>query len=368
MRIVQGRDVMDGPVLNKSRDLSLDFLTGFSMVLVVFFHNLQLNPASVLDNIFVLLANTAVPVFFLVSGALFFHRPFTWKNHARHILQFYLAMIGWKGIYLAAYCSLGVPFPASKRDLLTYLFLFGEVGGIPSGHMWFIAAMLTVLLTAPVLRACMGQDKKLILYLMGIFFVFNQLLADVNLFNALLARMAGKGAWEVSAFGEVNPFSFRYSNYLLYYMLGAYLQEKKGRQPTPAWKSVVMVAVGLFGLMIVKYLQSGTFRWQGLHLSSGYYWTSTLLAASGIFLLAGKIPFGKSRLLRGFCQIVGASTLGIFYLHMPLIYVLAPALFVRFAPLNGWAVNLMESLLIVAVSCLIVWVGRKLPVIRRLFS
>ena len=70
------------------------------MVLVVFFHNLQLNPASVLDNIFVLLANTAVPVFFLVSGALFFHRPFTWKNHARHILQFYLAMIGWKGIIM----------------------------------------------------------------------------------------------------------------------------------------------------------------------------------------------------------------------------------------------------------------------------
>ena len=119
---------MDGPVLNKSRDLSLDFLKGFSMVLVVFFHNLQLNPASVLDNIFVLLANTAVPVFFLVSGALFFHRPFTWKNHARHILQFYLAMIVWKDL-LSGLLLFGCPFPGLQTGSADLpVFIWGSGG------------------------------------------------------------------------------------------------------------------------------------------------------------------------------------------------------------------------------------------------
>lgn len=354
-------------VMNTSRDLSLDFLKGFCIVLVVFFHNLQLNPDSVLDNIFMVWGNVAVPTFFLVSGALFFTRPFHWKHHMQNILRFYLAMAGWRVVYLVFFHFLGVPVPVSKREILSYLFLFGEVNGIATGHLWFIAAMLTVLMIAPVLRFCMEQDRKLAIYLMAICFVFNQLLADVNLMCAFLARLTGMGAWEVSAFAEISPLSFRYSNYMFYYMLGGFLQEKKREDKFSLKASVAMMAAGLAGLVLIKYLQSGTFRWKNLHLVSGYYWSSTILAACGMFLSADHIPFHSGRLLRGFSKIVGTSTLGIFYLHMLLIHWLTPWLFAGIAAYNGWVVNLLESLFMVAVSCVVVWAGRKLPVIRYLF-
>lgn len=356
-----------GNILKPPRDLSLDFLKGVSIILVVFFHNLQLNPDSILDNIFMMWGNVAVPAFFLVSGALFFTRPFSWKHHIQHILRFYLALTGWKTVYLVIYHLGGVPVPVSKRELLTYLLLFGDINGIATGHLWFIVAMLTVLLAAPILRICMEQDRKLTIYLMATCFFFNQLLTDANLISTSLARLLGKGAWDLSVFGEINPFSFRYSNYMFYYMLGAFLQKKKNEKTISPKTGVFMTAAGILGLVLIKYLQSGTFRWQSTHLVSGYYWISTVLAASGMFLSAAHIPFHSSRLLMGFSKIVGTSTLGIFYLHMPLIFVLTPRLFIRIAAYNGWVVNLLESLFMVAISCMIVWTGRKLPVIRYLF-
>lgn len=351
----------------KPRDLSLDFLKGIAIVMVVFFHNLQLNPDSVVDNIFVVWGNVAVPVFFLVSGALFFGRPFDWKRHMGHIVTFYLGLTAWKAVYLGIYRGLGVPFPVSKRELLSYLFLFGNVEGIPTGHLWFIQAMMTVLLVAPVMGICMKRDRKLAFYLMAVCFVFNQLVADVNLASTTLARLVGVGAWDVSAFGEMNPLSFRHSNYMFYYMLGGFLQEKKQENAVSLKASSLMVAAGVTGLVLIKFLQSGTFRWQNIHLVSGYYWISTAVAASGMFFFAGHIPFHASRLLAGFSKTVGRSTLGIFYLHMPLIHILTPWLFVRAAAFNGWVVNLLESLLMAAIAWAVVWVGRKVPVVRRLF-
>ena len=121
-----------------------------------------------------------------------------------------------------------------------------------------------------------------------------------------------------------------------------------------------MIGIGLLGLVLLKYLQSGTFCWQNIHLASGYYWTSTIMAASGMFLLAHRIPLERFRLLKGFSKTVGTSTLGIFYLHMPLIHILTPVLFVKLTAYNGWLLNLMESLLIAAISCILVLGGRKL--------
>ena len=357
---------------NNSRDLTLDFLKSVSMVLVVFFHNIQLNPDSIADNIFMMWGNAAVPAFFLVSGALFFTRPFTWRRHMYHILRFYLAMTGWKVIYLAVYHPIGISSLDSSRRLLTYLFLFGDIEGVPTGHLWFIQGLLTVLLAAPLLRVCMERDRKTAVYLMALCLVFNQILGDVNLIGEGLARLVGQGAWNITSFAEINPLSFRYSNYMFYYMLGGFLQEKKQEKAVSLKAGAVMIAAGLAGLLIFKYIQSGTFRWQNTHLSGGYYQTPTLFIAAGMFLSAACIPLqGKGawagKLAQGFSRTVGTSTLGIFYLHIPIIHILTPRLFQLTAAYNCWALNLLESLGIVAFCCGIVWIGRKLPVVRWLF-
>lgn len=361
-----------------SRDLSLDFLKGIAIIMVVFFHNIQLNPNGFIDNLFMLAANAAVPCFFLVSGALFFIRPFHMKKHIRRMLRFYLVYVIWRAFYLAFYSSQGAPLDGSLRSLFSYLFLFQTMPGVETGHFWFMDAMLTVMLATPLFHICWTSHRSLIPYLMGVLFLFNQLLADGNLLLAVVCPLIGKPALDISSFAEINPFSFRHSNYMLYYLLGAVLTEyqqpdfkpdcpvcQRLRKPSTP---LLMMLIGLTGLVLIKYLQSQTLLWQGLHVTSGYYWVSTMILASGAFLFVKTLPLEICRPLAWFARTVGTSTMGVFYLHMPLIFLLRPTLFARFTAYNGWLLNLAESVLITVIACVITWIGKKIPVIKHLFQ
>lgn len=349
-----------------SRDLSLDFLKGLAIVMVVFFHNIQLNPESIADNLFMLACNAAVPCFFLVSGSLFFSRPFSLAKHIRRMIRFYLVMVIWRGIYLALYHTWGAPVSGSLRTLFSYLFLFQSMNGIETSHFWFMDAMLTVMLIAPLLRICLESNRNIIWYILATLILFNQLLADGNLLLSLLAHTLGKPTPEISSFAEINPFSFRHSNYMTYYLLGFFLHEQKNRITKKA--SGLMMTAGLTGLAVVKYIQSGTIQWQNLHIASGYYWFSTMLLACGMFFFTARISFHQYAPLRFFARTAGTATMGIFYLHIPLIFLLRPVFTTYLADYNGWLLNLAESLLITAIACMITWAGKKIPVIKHLFQ
>ena len=350
--------------MTKTRDPSLDFLKGLAIVMVVFFHNIQLNPASIADNLWMLACNAAVPCFFLVSGYLFFSRSFSLKKHIQRMIRFYLVAVIWRLIYLLLYHSWGAPL-TGMRALLSCLFLFQPMNGVEISHFWFMDAMLTVMLAAPLLRICLEHDRKLIYYTLAVLILFNQLLADGNLLLAVLTRMLGRSALEISSFAEINPFSFRHSNYMVYYLLGILLTDRRAN--TSGKISILMMAAGLSGLVLIKYLQSGTFQWQGLHITSGYYWLSTMLLACGMFFFTAHLPFNRVPLLPWFSQTVGTSTMGVFYLHIPLIFLLRPTLFAQLSAYNGWLLNLAESLLITGIACTITWIGKKIPIIKHLF-
>lgn len=362
------------------RNLSLDFLKACAIFLVVFYHNSQLNPDSFIDNLFMLLPNAAVPCFFMASGAVFFHRPFHLRRHIFRILRFYLVMVAWKAAYLIFYLSGGAPFNGSLRKIFSYLFLFQTWEGVGTAHFWFMEAMLTVLLAAPFLylvyhagsencgpaeRICPGHNR-LLWYLLIVLFLFNQATASAGLLMQLISGLLGKPALDITPLGEVNPFSFRYSNYFTYYLLGGLMLEQKNRiTKKPA---MFMAAAGIIGLLLIKYIQTGSWRWEGILLLSGYYWISTMLLAAGMFLLALHLKVTKETSLGRFAGIAGSSTMGIFYLHIPLIFILTPRLFELVSGWNSWLLNAAESLFICLIAQIISLAGRHIPLMNRLFG
>lgn len=358
----------------QTRYLSLDFLKGLSILLVVFFHNVKLNPLSFADNLWMLACCAAVPCFFLVSGAVFLSRPLSMEKHIRRIIRFYLTVTIWRFIYLIFYHACGAPLNGSLRTLGSYLFFFQTLEGVETSHFWFMDAYLTVLLFAPLLHILMREHRKLALYTAALLFLFNQLITDGNLLFALIGEALGKPAWDISSFAEINPYSFRYSNYMLYYLLGGLLMENRHRFSKKTCG--LAAAGGLLGLLLIKYIQSGTFLWQGLPITSAYYWISTMALACGIFLLITKLEstlFSSSEknpvsgFLIWFAKTIGSSSLGIFYLHIPLIFLLTPLIFEKLAPWNGWILNMLESLLIAGIAYAITSICRHLPLIRHLF-
>lgn len=365
------------PTSSKTRDLSLDLLKAAAIFLVVFFHNMQLNPDSIADNLFMIIGNAAVPCFFMASGAVFFHRPLSMKNQIRRILQVYIVLVIWRIIYLLLYLYWGAPLNGSLRTLCSYLFFFQSMDGIGTAHFWFMDALLTVMLAAPLLYLCyhtaadylppsrlLPGHSTLLVFILGILLLFNQGPAVGNLFLSGVSRLLGKPEPDIAALAEINPFSFRYSNYMTYYLLGALLTEYKERLSGKI--ASIFTGGGILGLLLVKYFQTGSFCWNNIHLSGGYYWLSTMCLATGLFLLATRIAAQRWPVTSWIARAVGASTLGIFYLHIPLIYVLTPG-FTQIAAWNGWLLNAAESFLIILLALVIIWTGRKIPLIRTLF-
>lgn len=360
------------------RNLSLDFLKACAIFLVVFYHNSQLNPDSFIDNLSMLLPNAAVPCFFMASGAVFFNRPFRLPQHIVRIVRCYLVMVVWKALYLIFYLSGGAPLDGSLRKLCSYLFLFQTWEGVGTAHFWFMEALLTILLAAPLLYLCYHADSencgpagrifpghnRLLWYLLIVLLSFNQVPAAAGLLIQLLSMLLGKPALDVTTLAEINPFSFRYSNYFTYYLLGGLLLEQKDRITPKAAGS--MAAAGITGLLLIKYIQTGSLRWEGILLQSGYYWISTMLLAAGLFVLALHQKIAKETLPGRIAGIAGSSTMGIFYLHIPLIFILTPRLFERISGWNSWLLNAAESLLICLIALFFSRIGRRIPVLKML--
>ena len=88
---------------NGQRAVGLDLLKALAITLVVFLHNAQLNPGSVIDNAFMMLCTSAVPVFFMVTGAIQLSRTgsINYRRHLMSIGRLYALVICWKVLYAA---------------------------------------------------------------------------------------------------------------------------------------------------------------------------------------------------------------------------------------------------------------------------
>lgn len=134
----------------------------------------------------------------------------------------------------------------------------------------------------------------------------------------------------LSSISIIMPFS-GYSHMIFYYMFGIYLNEyynfnqlsssglfrffnidihKKGI-------ASILFFVGLIGLLIIKYIYTKTFLWEGIYLENGYSWISTLLLTIGAFLLIRQVD--ENPLVLKFAKLVGTNTMGIYYIHFILL-------------------------------------------------
>ena len=99
------------------------------------------------------LSHWAVPVFVMISGALFLDpkRELPLKKlFGKYILRILLALIFWSAFYAVAYA--GIYLRGSLREVWDY-FLQGHV------HLWYLPMLIGLYLTAPVLRPMVRETK-----------------------------------------------------------------------------------------------------------------------------------------------------------------------------------------------------------------
>ena len=187
----------------------LDIVKVIAIFLVVFCHFVLL-AQTVPANLFMSACWSGVPMFFLVNGALLFTRPLKLKKHISKTLAIYLILVVWRLIYLLSIGGiLHVPLSGfGKGQIFLYLFAFGNLDGIGTGHLWFIEALLAVYLLFPLFRICFDHPfgRGLILFFAIWGLVMTNGMTAIQILLDSLASSGWIGAVSLSALQVLNPF------------------------------------------------------------------------------------------------------------------------------------------------------------------
>lgn len=342
----------------------LDFVKAICIFLVVFCHHQVIPEDSFAGNLLMLLAWGAVPCFFLCSGYVMLCREEPPEKTLRRVLKIYGTLVIWKVLYLIFYAALR-EVELGTVLVIRYLFLFESLPGVNTGHFWFMNAYLMALLLLPVLTPLFAKGNlRTMVWVTALCFGANQLICSGELLIQVLADRFGVTAFPLSGLETALPFTGGCSYVLGYFLLGGVLRQlrEQGRQE-PLWMGLAALAVGLAGLLWIKHYQTGSWLWAGKFLSGGYHFTSTALMSWGMFSLLMRV---RGRAARRLGTWVGRNTMGIFYLHLPLLFLLSRFVY-PLLPVSLW-VGIAKTLLVVAAATGLTLLGKRVPVLKTLLS
>ncbi len=167
----------------QSRILGFDLLRLVSIIAVIAIHvsypplyTLSSNPYSWwVSNIIESLLRWAVPVYFMMSGALLLSKdePFS-VIFTRRLPRIVIPFVFWTQIYILISIVQN-----SKRDYLTLL--YKSLSGPAYYHLWFVYTLIGLYLVTPLLRPLIkAGGQKATEYFLVLWFLFNSFLPLLN--------------------------------------------------------------------------------------------------------------------------------------------------------------------------------------------
>lgn len=307
------------------------------------------------------LCRFCVPVFFMISGALFLNanRKIDYKKlYLKNILRLFVCLLVFSFFYNYVYIAFTDHSP-NFGDAMTFLSSFGmntqiEVGG---GHLWFIYSLIGLYILSPVIKILVNnvKKKKDIIYILLVIFIFASViptLTKMHLFRH---------------FNFLNRFSLSvpFFCYLGYFIIGYYLDSYEIK-PENVKK---IFWLGLIGEIII-FVGTLYFSIKTQKLSSiffEYYSFPVFFTAIAIFVLI-KEKIGKLRLPSKFIIKISSYTFGIYLIHRFIINIFSlygiislNHLFFKF-PL---IMIILSSVLVFLISMLYSILISKIPILNK---
>lgn len=334
----------------RERNIGYDVLRILSIFLVVVIHanarflsEVQGMTMRVIVTLLSSLCLVAVPVFFMLSGALHLEReePICLKElYLKRIPKQAVPFLLWSLIYIFARIIMGkLPFAISS---------FTSILSEPAyEQFWFMYTLLAIYLLLPLLQVlARNLSKQLLEYLLVLWIIFSTVIPNITVFIP---------SFSISAHVDL----ILCEGYIGYFFLGYYLKKYGGE--VSAKKSSVLTLFG-FTFIIVCALAERVFCAKMGRVFEGWFYNSCLtpaviLASAGLFLLLQNRSWNARR----YSGIIALSqyTLGVYYLHMLVMTALENA----GVTTNGsFLLHVAKVCLIYGVSFIATWCISKVPV------
>ena len=307
-----------------NRITGLDLCKVLGALLVIYYHFIFPYPPDILGAGGVLRygayflysgMSICVPLFFLVSGALTLGKDLSLKRHLRRCVHVVFLLVFWAVFSLGLILLMRGTWCGAREFLKILRDL--RVGYIQ--HLWFLTSYFALMLLAPVLCVLRKYDRRTLMYLAGVIFLFtfgDKLLNDGEY---LLRWVLGKRGYagNRSFFGYINYFVGRYWYVFVYFILGyVVLEQRDVLKPHKKW--VVITGVLMFLGLGITSVARCVVKGEGYDsVFYGYPSVFTLGLSLCVFLLLcwWECPPWLGRFAEG----VSRVSLGIYLIHWLLI-------------------------------------------------
>lgn len=255
------------------------------------------------SNVYDSVARVAVPLFFMMSGALLLRKDEPLRDFLRkRPLRLALPLAFWSLAYLAFYKAIGQG-RAHGGWLKTIL------GGPVEVHLWYLYAALGLYAFLPLLRKMfLGASEAEKRYYLLLWFA-------CAVAYPTWARYAGQAPSLVDVYYLQN-----FTGYAGYFFLGAYLHERTHR---PGWRvPALWFALCSAATMLLTYAYSRRIGAPD-ELFYGYLTPSVALAAAAAFSLFLALELRPAARMVPLLQRVSDNSLGIYCVHLMIMQTLA---------------------------------------------
>lgn len=363
--------------LTSNRILYFDYLEVLAIFLVVSIHRSWFD-LSYSASILSIICSICVPLFFMVNGALLFHRSFDLKKHIHKIVAMFIALEGWRILYFLT-CLLTNQIQLntfSKSDIWNYLCGSMNLDRVPTAHMWFTNTLLFLYILFPLLKICWDHNKSVLYFFIIICGCFFQLSEEINVLLAQFTTLLHKNSvFTVDGFRATLSPLYNNGHFLVYFLLGAILHDLffvRAQKPLNAQKirpySILCIIIGLLWDFFAKYLQCGTLRWTGESFKNGYLKIGTVFMCIGIFVLFSSFDFNRvSKKINNTVSFISKRTLDIYYIHMFFAAIALDYIYPKVQVANV-LINSVRTLIIIIIALVIGQFFRKLPVLKHLLN
>ena len=345
----------------KTRTVYLDLLRVLAMAGVICIHvsggqfyNLPVDSAAwQAMNLWDGLARWAVPMFAMVSGAVFLdpqRRVSARSLFQKYIPRIILAFLVWSALYAAIHCQ------GSPRVFVTRL-LRGHY------HLWYLYMLAGFYLIVPILRR-ITTSERLTWYFLALSAVFTFGVPDLILFAKAADRLWDLGLADIFTTVKQYTMFFLTLGFVPYFVLGHALHQRQlSRRET-----IILCALGLLGFVLSPLLNARLSAINGAPQEEflAYHKFCVLFQTAGVFAAAKAVSPRLSGRMQRLIISVAACSFGVYLVH--------PLLLDRFAPVGvltggAWAflavpvTVLILTVLSLALSALIrriPWLGKRI--------
>jgi surface polysaccharide O-acyltransferase-like enzyme len=362
----------------KGRIVYFDFLRALAPIAIILIHVIEeaRPPEDRVDYVWahslVLLCRFAVPVFLMMSGALFLDpkRPFDMKTHfKKYVLRMALILVVWQIIYALGEALTMKAMPGGAGRLETFL---TAMFSMKYKHLWYILMLLAMYLLVPILRR-VTQDKKTTEYFLfiGIVVCFALPMLVNYAYMIMTSSIGGGRALTASLTGFTTFVDFFHSkmalDYMVFFVLGYYLSSVRltlKQRRIIYVLGVAALAVAIIASPLRRALLGDDFDTRNVDAANINFFT--LLYSVAVFVFARYTLASRKRTPK-MISVMAKYSLGVYLIHFALVK------FVFYRCLYLERLNIDNMCILVPVFAVLAYVGsfaaswilHRIPAVRR---